>query len=149
MPALNNFGEVLIQALQAGEQAKRARLRDQQEDEERKLRIDAFKHQQKELELEGRYKAFARSREGDKEAASALEGQPLAQLPTSISATGGTIGSGMNTVPDIRARIQPQQIRGSEEFGVKGYEVTPKSVEQIIAAQTAATAGRSHCRASA
>jgi len=151
--AFNNFGEVLIQALQAGEQAKRRRDLDAQEDEERKLRIDAFKHQQRELELEGRYKAFSRSREGVKEAAGAMEGRPLDELVQRMtmgqfaSPEQGELparGLDVTTIPTAPgappAPINRRQfqIPGSDEFGIPGYTQTPTSLEEIIGAQTAA-----------
>ena len=166
---MESFTERFIAAYHAGAQLKRQREQDAAEEENRKLRIDILKHQQKELDIEGRFKAHRRAVEGTKEAAAADEGKPMSELVQSMVAAPGvgpapngtmpapgpepmlgqqTAGMrfepGIGQMPTMLApsRERPTyQVPGSQEFGQPGYTLRPKSMEEIIAAQQAAKLG--------
>lgn len=158
------FTENFIQAYQAGKAQARQKEQDAKDEELRKLQIDALKQEQKRIEIEGRYKAFQRSREGVKDAADASQGLPIDQLVEKLT-YGAMQPSGEPQAEGQPAPLQGRpmplpmkptaqalmgqrdpsalprktfQMPGSEEFGAPGYSIQPKSVEELIAAQTAA-----------
>lgn len=142
------FAESFLSAFQQGSQIRRQKEQDEREEEERKFRIDVLKQQQKEIELEGRHRALTRSREGAKEAAGAMEGRPLADLIMPMMYGQMQPGQG----GELPARPMPQmtkpsanpfdaqlsraqvQVPGSQDLGIPGYSITPKSGEEQIAA---------------
>lgn len=133
------FAENFIAAFQSGQQAKRAKDREAQEDEERKLRISDLKLDRDRLLQEDRWTKFTRQRTGDKEAAAAREGLPLAQQPQTVTPTGGQLGSGLfMMMPEFKTKVEPATIRGSEEFGIPSITHTPQTQEQTVATEVEA-----------
>lgn len=161
---MNGFAENFLRGLEAGTQQRRQKEQDAKDEELRKLQIDALKHQQKQIELEGRWKVFERQRAGAKEAAAAHEGQSINDLvKTMVSPMGAPTpppgmapsaappaapfgaGQGVSARPitavnEVGLPVQATEARktfeipGSQEFGVPGYSVTPKSIEEVMAA---------------
>lgn len=141
-----SFAENFQRGLMLGRQQRRQQDEDVRDEEERKLRIDTLKFQQKQAELEGRYKAFERQRSAAEGQAQSLEGRDLSDLlktafvqPGQEVPTNAVTAMNQAGLPALATQERQQvQVPGSEEFGIPGFSVRPRSMQELLQAQARA-----------
>lgn len=141
-----NFGEVLINALEAGKESKRRKLQDAWEIEDREVEKQLLQHRLREIKLQD----SLRKRKLAIENLGMMSGTPEADIPASMAENadpgvgpipGGAYQPGViGTVPEtiqMRRRFAPMEIPGVPEYGMPGTQMRPDTYEQSMERQLA------------
>ena len=142
------FAEQFIQGVQAGQQIKLRKQKEQDEQEDRQIEKMLLQHRLRELKISEK----VRARTLAKENFDLQQGQPQANLPADITQTPELAGTPENMLSALTGMGQqplpapgpiPRQamtIPGVSELGVGDTQVRPQSMEELLLAQKRAKA---------
>jgi hypothetical protein len=141
--AVQNFVEDFIRGLQAGQQQKEAQQAEADKAEDRSLRKMMLQHELRRLAIDEKMAKRGLAKENF----ALVDGQPESAFPITDAGfkPGGQPGSlngmalpGQSLQLQATRNVQPMEIPGVEELGVGGVSMTPRTMEEVVRAQTQA-----------